>query len=162
MLPPSPAATYERARRLANIAVWTIALQHRRLRSIEPEDGEFLFRKWMDFQFLIVALTRLRRAGVLATKVPSIKTDMEAALREFDAALPALNKMRNIAEHFDDYAMDVGRDSSVSRHSLEVGVVNETNFQWLDGELNSDVALASARRLFQALQLVGPTVSGEA
>ena len=60
---PSPAATYERARRLANIAVWTAQLQRRRLATDEPEDSEFLFRRWADFQFLIVALTRVRRAG---------------------------------------------------------------------------------------------------
>jgi hypothetical protein len=47
---PSHAATYERARRLANLAVWTVALQKRRLKTNEPEDAEFLFRRWADFQ----------------------------------------------------------------------------------------------------------------
>jgi murein L,D-transpeptidase YcbB/YkuD len=150
---PLPAATYERARRLANIAVWTIVLQHRRLRTREPEDGEFLFRRWADFQFLIVALTRLRRAGVLATKVPVIEKDIRAALHEFDVALPDLKKMRDIAEHFDDYAVDEGRNRQVSRKSLEVGVIGETTFQWLGSELNADVALNASRRLFNAIQV---------
>jgi hypothetical protein len=65
---PSPTATFERARRLANIAVWTAQLQRRRLFTNEPEDGVFLFRRWADFQFFIVALTRVRRAAVLASK----------------------------------------------------------------------------------------------
>jgi hypothetical protein len=50
---PSPAATYERGRRLANIAVWTAQLQRRRLSTNEPEDGEFPFRRSADFQFFI-------------------------------------------------------------------------------------------------------------
>ena len=69
---PSSAATYERARRLANQALWTIDLQRRRLNSDEPEDAKFILRKWSDFHFLVVALTRLRRAAVLAEKVPEI------------------------------------------------------------------------------------------
>lgn len=96
---PSPPATYERARRLGNIAIWTAQLQRRRLVTREPEDGEFLFRRWADFQFFIVALTRIRRAAGLATKVPSIANDVQKAIKEFDAALPMLKNMRDVAEH---------------------------------------------------------------
>lgn len=49
------AAIYERARRLANISLWAVDLQCRRLKSTEPEDTEFIFRKWADFDFLIVS-----------------------------------------------------------------------------------------------------------
>jgi hypothetical protein len=35
---PTSEATCERARRLANLAMWTVALQCRRLREEEPED----------------------------------------------------------------------------------------------------------------------------
>jgi hypothetical protein len=83
-------ATYERAIRLANIAVFTVDLQCRRLNSDEPEDGEFIFRKWADFHFLVVALTRLRRAAELDVKVKSIKSNIRAALQEFDSAIPNL------------------------------------------------------------------------
>lgn len=149
---PSGAATYERARRLANLAMWTVSLQRRRLKTNEPEDGEFLFRRWADFQFLIMALMRLRRAGSLAAKVPTIKAEIQTANANFDAALPILKHMRDIAEHFDDYAMDRGRDSSISRESLEVGVVGDSVLQWLDHELNADVALAAAKQLFKDIQ----------
>jgi hypothetical protein len=148
---PSPAATYERARRLANRAVWTVALQRRRLRTDEPEDGEFVFRRWEDFQFLIVALTRLRRAAVLAATVQLIRSDILAALAEFDVTLPMLTKMRNVAEHFDDYAVDKGRDRSVRRGSLEVGAFGEIEFDWLGHVINADVALKAARQLFQTI-----------
>jgi hypothetical protein len=49
---PSEAPILERARSLCNEAVWTVALQRTRLRSSEPEDAEFVFRKWADFRFL--------------------------------------------------------------------------------------------------------------
>jgi len=101
---PTHAATYERARRLANLAVSTVVLQRRRLKTHEPEDGEFLFRRWSDFQFLIVALVRLRRAAILATKVPPLGSTMKVAIADFDATLPMLKDMRDIAEHFDEYA----------------------------------------------------------
>ena len=73
---PDSAAIYERARRLANQALWTVDLQRRRLNSDEPEDDKFVLRKWSDFHFLIVALTRLRRAAELAARVPAISEDM--------------------------------------------------------------------------------------
>jgi hypothetical protein len=149
---PSYAATYERARRLANIEVWTVALQVRRLRSHEPEDGEFVLRRWADFLFLIAALTRVRRAAALAAKVPALANEIQCALRDFDAALPNLKNMRDVTEHFDEYAMDVGHLKEVSRKSLEVGTISETTFQWLGYELNADVALNSAHELFRRIQ----------
>jgi hypothetical protein len=149
---PSHAATYERARRLANIEVWTVALQVRRLRSREPEDGEFVLRRWADFLFLITALTRVRRAGSLAARVPAIADDIKSALRDFDAALPHLKNMRDVAEHFDDYAVDAGRLTAISRKSLEVGTMDETTFQWLGYELNADAALDAAHELFRRIR----------
>jgi hypothetical protein len=149
---PSHAATYERARRFANVALYTVALQQRRLRTKEPEDGEFLFRRWADFQFMIIALTRLRRAAVLAAKVPAIKKEIDAALDQYDSILPMLKELRDVAEHFDDYALDVGRLAKVRRQSLEVGFVSETTFKWLDDELDANVALKAGQRLFEAIK----------
>jgi hypothetical protein len=132
--------------------MWTVALQRRRLKAHEPEDGEFIFRRWADFQFLIVALTRLRRATTLAAKVPALTGAMQNALTNFDAALPTLKNMRDVTEHFDDYAVDRGRDSAVSRKSLEVGVIGDSVFQWLGHNLNADEAVCAAQRLFSDIQ----------
>ncbi len=140
------------ARRLANEAVLTVALQRRRLKTSEREDEEFLFRKWADFQFLIVALTRLRRTAELAAKIPAIADVMKEALDKFDSELPDRKKMRNVIEHIDDYALDQGHDKSVNRRSLEVGMFNDTVFQWLDCELNADDALRAAQELFRDIQ----------
>jgi hypothetical protein len=77
---------------------------------------------------------------------------MKQALKEFDAALPALKQMRDVAEHFDDYATDDGRNKKVTRRDLEVGVIGAATFQCLDGSLDADVALTAARQLFKAMQ----------
>jgi hypothetical protein len=47
---PSPGASLERARRLANVELHAIALQRRRLATEEPEDERFVMRWWADLQ----------------------------------------------------------------------------------------------------------------
>jgi hypothetical protein len=126
---PSPATTYERARRLANIAVWTARLQRRRLATRESEDEEFLLRRWADFQFFIAALLGIRRAATLAAKVPVIANNMQKTIRQFDATLPMLKNMRDVSEHFDDYALDKGRAKGIKRGVLEVGSFSDTALQ---------------------------------
>lgn len=156
---PSDGATYERARRLANSAMWTVALQHRRLKTDESEDGQFLFRRWADFQFLIVALSRLHQSAMLASKVPSIASAMKNAISEFDYAIPKLKNMRDVAEHIDDYAIDEGNDRTVSRKSLEVGAIDDSSLNWLGYQLNADSALVAAEKLFKEIQDVATAVA---
>src|SRR4051812_9869536 len=114
----SPAASSERARRLANIGLHAIALQHRRLRSSEPEDDQFVMRWWADLQFLVIALRRFRRAVTIA--IADRDSDLKAALDSFDAALPSLETMRNIGEHLDAYAADDPKrhDKAIDRRQL--------------------------------------------
>src|SRR5579863_2105238 len=149
---PSEAAIYERARRLADMSVRTVALQYRRVKTKEPEDSEFFLRRWTDFLFLIGALTRCRRAAKLASQVGSIKAEMEAALRAFDNSLPSLKTMRDTAEHIDDYALERGQKREISRMSLEVGVVGSSKFEWLGLSLDADKALESAQRLYSTIK----------
>jgi hypothetical protein len=151
---PTPAATYERAKRLANLSLWTIELQCRRIRSSEPEDSVFVFRKWADFDFLIVALTRLRRAAKLAAHIPEIQPALSTALHEFDSALPHLKTLRDVAEHIDDYAVDSGRERSIRRQWLEVSSISMEGptLKWLRHQLNSEEALRAGQKLFRAIQ----------
>jgi len=132
--------------------MWTLQLQRRRLKTSEPEDDGFVFRLWADFEFFIVALTRLRRAAVLASKVPAINAAVTTALSDFDLALPMVKNMRDIAEHFDDYAIGKGRLSGINPMSLETGVISDTVFRWMGRELNADVALDAGEKLFTAIQ----------
>lgn len=114
----------------------------------------FVFRRWSDFDFLIVTLTRLRRAAKLAATVPEIKAMLLIALNEFDLALPNLKKLRDVAEHIDDYALDNGRERSISRKALEVSFISldGPTLEWLGHQLNAQDALHAAQKLFQAIQ----------
>jgi hypothetical protein len=135
---PSDAATYERARRLANLALWTVALQRRRLDSTE--------------HFFVVALSRLRRSVALALKIGALKSKMKDALWDFDLSLPHLKIMRDVAEHIDDYAIDAGRIPTISRKSLEISSRNGGTWQWLGFATNTESAFVAAIRLFDALK----------
>lgn len=154
---PSRLATLERVRSLSNVAVYTVALQHRRLRHPEPV-GEFIMQPWADFSFLIIALCRLERiVGIL--KGDAV---IDAALSEFNAALPGIRKLRDIGEHVDEYAID-----SPSRHrkgygraGLQVATFDGVTFEWYDQSVNIDDALAVAQTLFAAVQAVTPRPEG--
>src|ERR1700693_3515581 len=113
----SDAVTLERARSLAIEAMWAIALQRCRLLSAESGGAEFIFRWWVDLQFFIVALRRLRRAGELATHADSVAESMAAAIKTFDDRLPQLSRMRNVGEQIDAYAVGSPgrRDKTISR-----------------------------------------------
>ena len=138
------------------MSLWAINLQCRRLQSSEPEDSRFVLRKWADFDFLIVALTRFRRAAKLAANIPEIHSEVATALREFDSALPHLKKMRDVAEHIDDYALEQGREASVERGLLEVSSLNDGGdglvLEWLGHQLNADMALCASRKLFDTIR----------
>lgn len=151
---PSEVVTLERARSLANEAMFTVALQRRRTRSTEPEDEVFIMRWWADLQFFIVALRRLRRAAELASRVPLAQgTGLSVALRDFDNALPQLSKLRNVGEHIDEYAVDGSkrRHKDVDRRFLQVGTWDGNTYQWLGESINVDVAHDAAYELFSAI-----------
>lgn len=152
----SDAAIIDRSWSLMNEGIRTINLQHRRLQSIEPEDKEFLFRWWVDLQFLIVALRRFRKSAELATRFPAIEPTIKAAIVRFDADLPMLIKMRNVGEHIDDYAVDSERrrHREVERFQLQVGSFDGTNYNWLGENLNIDEAKSAALRLWQTFRPV--------
>ena len=152
----SNAATYERARRLANAAVFSVHLQRRRLQSAEPEDHVFALRRWTDVHFLVVALTRLRRAAGLAKKVYEIKRPINRAIKAFELALPDLTVMRDVAEHIDQYAIDIGKHPGVERQALECGAWDGTQFDWMGFSLNTDEALEASIKLFEAIQVNVP------
>jgi hypothetical protein len=136
------------------MAVWAVHLQCRRLRSTEPEDAAFVFRKWADFDFLVISLTRLRRTANLAAAVPELKLSLVAAIEQFDRALPGLKSIRDVAEHIDEYALDQGRTKSIARQSLEVSTLEEEGptLHWLGSRLNAREALQVSQHLFEAIK----------
>ncbi len=83
---------------------------------------------------------------------------MGVALKSFDAALPNLKIMRDVAEHIDDYAVDSGKDRNISRKSLEVGSSDGEVWQWLDFEIDASKALSASFALFGALKNCEPFI----
>jgi hypothetical protein len=154
---PTSEAIYERARRLANMAMRTVALQCRRLRSHEPEDSTFILRRWADFELLVVALTRLRRAANIAKAVPEISEKLAVAICSFDASLPGVKLQRDVAEHIDEYAVDAMRrhHKAVEQKQVEVGILNDDSWEWLGCKLSIDEALSKSEALFAAIQSLG-------
>jgi hypothetical protein len=152
---PSAATTLERARSLTNEAMLAVALQRRRLVTREPEDDNFVFRQWADFQFFLVALRRLRRAAAIAAGRPRVDT----ALRAFDAAVPYLAKLRNVGEHIDEYALaspkrrsrPTAAKAGVTPRDLQVGQWNESEWNWLGELVDVDRALKAAEGLHDAV-----------
>jgi hypothetical protein len=151
---PSQMAILERASSLINEAMFTITLQRRRLRSKEPEDEVFILRWWADLQFLIIALRRLRRAAEISSQVPTNTTELSAAIKKFDSALPFLLTMRNVGEHIDSYAVDSPkrRHKEINRRMLQVGEWDGTTYRWLGKSLNIDDAHFAAERLYVAVR----------
>lgn len=145
---PSDAAILERASSMANRALWTARLQRRRLSCTEPEDNEFLFRFWADLEFLILALWHIRLAALLARRVAGVRVTIQAAIEQFDTALPGLRTMRNVIEHLDEYGVDIGRQQDISRKQLQVGAWDGVAFRWLGIELNVDDAVAAGKALY--------------
>jgi hypothetical protein len=148
------ATILERVRSLANEAMFTVALQYRRLNTVEPEDEMFVMRWWADLQFMILALCRLRRAMKIACKVPAVAEDIKAALGNFDDALPHLSSLRNVGEHIDEYAVDSSsrHDKTVSREQIQVGTWDGIVYEWLGARLKMHDALIAAEELIGALQ----------
>ena len=114
----------------------------------------FILRWWADLQFLIVALSRLRRSAQIAQSVATASAAIESAIREFDQALPCLKTMRNIGEHVESYAVDDPKrhNKSVSHSQLQVGQWDGTVYVWLGESLNIDVALDAAQKLLGAVR----------
>jgi hypothetical protein len=144
----------DRAVMRANRAMFTIQMQIRRIGSAEPEDATFLWRQIADFEFLVIAATRLRRAAELAKNAPETKTQITAAIMQFDKSLPGLKKLRDIAEHIDDYSVDQGKNKNIDRRYLENCMVTGggKTWTWLGESINTDDLLDAGGALFKELK----------
>lgn len=69
--------------------------------------------------------------------------------------MPTLVKMRDVLEHIDEYALDRGRHTDVSRQRLQVNTWGNGIYRWLDIDFNADTAIAAAIKLFQSVSEAG-------
>jgi hypothetical protein len=150
---PSDNELIDRATRLANDYIMAVDIQLRRIRTADETVDDWPYVVWLDFQFLIVALARLRRAAVIARSVSVIKDHMQTALTAFDRAIPNIRDMRNVAEHIDEYAQDSpARRLSIDRRQLEVGAWDDNQFTWLGWTINYNHTLVAATQLYGAIR----------
>lgn len=149
--PVTDSALVERMRSEATKWINAVHLQHRRAKHPVDED---VWRQEIDLHFLLVALTRLRRAVGLATRVAELQDSLLARIIEFDRAIPSLTTLRNVAEHFDDYTTGRGRTEHIKRHQLQVWGLGENDngelvWRWLDVEFSVDGAHDAATGLYR-------------
>jgi len=102
---PAPPAVLNLSVALWQVETWWAgtALQHRRL-----SEATSPAHAMADVSMLVLALRNLLRAAYLAEKAcPDGR--IRAAILRFEARLPGLTEIRDVLEHFDEYAEGSGR-----------------------------------------------------
>ena len=143
---------YERVRHLANVAVWSINLQARRIRDSEPEDAQFVFRRWMDYHYLIIALSRLRETAQHLLSIVALKDKMQPSIEHFEAEFPWLRDLRNVVAHFDEYPIGKGKNKELRKEGMEVATIGTDCLRWLNFEIRPEQAVKEGAALFHAIQ----------
>lgn len=155
--PITDPALIERMRSEATTWINAVHVEYRRVVRplIDPDSpGDELWRQEIDLHFLLVALTRLRRAVGLASRVAELQDLVLDRLIAFDRAVPSLTTIRNVAEHFDDYTTGKGRAAQVKRHQLQTWSLgtdddNGLVWRWLGVEFSVDGAHRAATELYR-------------
>ena len=138
---------------------WVNAVHMQCRRVSEPlvdanNPGEEIWRQEIDLHFLLVALTRLRRAVGITTRVDQLQATLVNRIIEFDDRVPYLSRLRNVAEHFDDYTVGRGRDTRVMRFELQRWSMDRDPdghliWIWLGERLQIAEAHSAAKLLYQ-------------
>lgn len=149
---PSDGTILDRALTFAMEGLRAADVQLKRAREESSSEPGGAFQWWIDLQFFIVALRRLRRAAELATRVPRQREAIRAAIAAFDEDLPDLRLLRDVGEHIDAYALGAGYEKSVRWRQLQVGGWDGKTFQWLGIDLDAEKALEAARQLVGELE----------
>jgi hypothetical protein len=108
-----------------------------------------------DFEFLIGALSRLRKAVALAGTIEGLAAPISDALAEFDARLPTVRELRNIGEHVDEHAL------GPRWAELEGASWTGEAFHWLGSRVSLVEAQRASTELFVRLRECASSV-GEA
>lgn len=121
--PPSEPIVLERLRTEATLWINAVHLQAARIgrRHAEqyPEPDEITAVE-VDLHFFLVALVRLQRCvSRVGLNIPVLFKSLDRLVSTFDSQVPSLRKLRNVSEHIDEYNLDEGHDSSVSRREVQ-------------------------------------------
>lgn len=159
-------ANYYRAKCLATEYMFTIDLQIKRLQADEKGDKVFVFRKWTDARFLILALTWLEKSVREPTKdcYSMHFQTMRTAHKRFQDSIPNLYLLRNVTEHTNEYTFGSGRASYIHRSHLQVSSLNKDGLHWLVDDKGNEVYLdfngarSAAVELYKALLEARPAL----
>lgn len=164
---PSASALLARSARLANDATVAIDMQIGRIRdSFHSRDPDVTWTAFIDIEFLISSLWKMRLAGKLAQ---SVMGPSWTALGEFDAAIPHLKLMRDVMQHIDEYGQDgdgrrhlspcTGR--RIGRRLLHSQMrFGNNGFNWLGGTLDFDQAHDASLLLLSAIRTARDDAAG--
>lgn len=151
----------EEARHFANLYTHAADLQIQRMRQLSHE--QFPLSWFVDFEFLLVSLRKLRRSAELAQRIPSVRDEIRIALSEFDSALPWLADLRNASEHFDEHleGKDRGKNLVSSYPSLFSTLLDiDDGVEWLGKQVKFHTCLDAAHRLFDAVRTAHRRLAG--
>ena len=156
-------AVYKDARILANIYVHAVAMQISRVRQEVSDSDLFIMRQFVDLEFLLVTLVRLKRAACAIREVPVAREAMQQVIKEYDRRLPALKNLRDITEHYDDYLLEQGRISKADRSGLLARtirsglltkIMSPESIDWMGYSMNLNEIMAAAEALFQEIKAI--------
>ncbi|MEX1034407.1 MAG: hypothetical protein WDZ54_00515 [Sneathiella sp.] len=141
-------AIYEDSQIFANIAVYSIALQIQRINSDKFEIADFTMQHFVDFHFLITALTQLRNIAETVAEISGIRADIQV----FDDDLSDLRHIRNVLEHIDEYRLGRGHNQNIAASSTQTYVFGNNVMHYVGYKIDLDVALKASERLFEAIK----------
>jgi hypothetical protein len=156
---PSTSAALDRAARIATDASAAIDMQIGRIQTgLRSNNADTVWNVFIDIEFLIAALWKMRLAGKLAR---SALEESWTAVGEFETAVPHLKLMRDVLQHIDDYGQDAeSRKHHHPRTGRRIGRrllhsqlgFNDKSFDWLGGTLNFEDARTAALQLESAIR----------
>ena len=141
---------------VANNYVFAVVTQISRVRE-ECADAElFVMRQFVEFEFLLVALTRLRRAAGVINLFPYTESNLSQAMAKYDERLLGLKQWRNITEHYDDYLLNIGRDKKLDPKTIRSGYMTKCmsydSVEWMGFKFELDECLAAAEELYISMK----------
>ena len=151
-------ATYEDARFIANLYVYAVRSQIDRIQEVSPEEDSFIMRQFIDIEFLLTALIRLRRCAYMLSEIPQARYLMKNAIDDFDRENPHIKPLRDITEHYDEYLRKIGRNQDIDKDIVRKGILkkilSEEDMEWMGFRVNFNSCLKSAEVLFEKVKEV--------
>ena len=135
---------------------FAVVMQISRVREERADVEPFVMRSFVDLEFLLVALTRLRRAANVINSFPYTETKLSQAMEKYDRRLSGLKQLRNITEHYDDYLLKKDRGKIINLKLIRSGYMTKCMsydcVEWMDFKLDLDECQAASEELYTSMK----------